>query len=54
MRMWFSRAAGNSSTSTGVTVTAPSGPNLAPRGYYMLFILNRNGVPSTGLMVKVQ
>ncbi len=41
-------------TATGVSVTAPSGPNLAPRGYYMLFILNRNGVPSTGLMVKVQ
>jgi hypothetical protein len=41
-------------TATGVTVTAPSGPNLAPRGYYMLFILNRNGVPSTGLMINVQ
>jgi hypothetical protein len=39
---------------TGVSVTAPSGPNLAPPGYYILFILNRNGVPSTGKIIKVQ
>ena len=41
-------------TATGVSVTAPSGPNLAPRGYYLLFVLNRNGVPSTGRIIKVQ
>ena len=41
-------------TATGVSVTAPSGPNLAPPGYYILFILNRNGVPSTGKIIKVQ
>ena len=41
-------------TATGVSVTAPSGPNLAPRGYYLLFVLNRNGVPSTGKIIKVQ
>jgi hypothetical protein len=41
-------------TETGVSVTAPSGPNLAPPGYYILFILNRNGVPSTGKIIKVQ
>jgi hypothetical protein len=41
-------------TATGVTVTAPSGPNLAPPGYYTLFILNRNGVPSTGKIIKLQ
>jgi hypothetical protein len=41
-------------TETGVSVTAPSGPNLAPPGYYILFILNRNGVPSTGQIIKLQ
>jgi hypothetical protein len=37
-----------------VEVQAPSGPNLAPPGHYLLFILNRNGVPSAGKVVKVQ
>jgi hypothetical protein len=38
----------------GVSVTAPANANLAPPGYYMVFILNRNGVPSAGKMVKLQ
>jgi hypothetical protein len=29
-----------------LTVTAPPNANIAPPGYYMLFILNSNGVPS--------
>jgi hypothetical protein len=37
-----------------VEVTAPSGPRLAPPGHYLLFILNRNGVPSAGKVVQVQ
>jgi galactose oxidase len=41
-------------TDTGVEVTAPANPNLAPPGYYLLFILNRNGVPSDGRMIRVQ
>jgi len=41
-------------TATGVNVTAPGGPNLAPPGHYQLFILNRNGVPSAGRVVQVQ
>jgi hypothetical protein len=40
-------------TATGVTVTAPANPNIAP-GYYLLFILNRNGVPSEGKIIKFQ
>jgi len=40
-------------TPTGVSITAPSGPNLAPPGHYLLFILNRNGVPSAGKIVRV-
>jgi hypothetical protein len=43
----FSRSA------TGVSVTAPANPNLAPPGHYLLFILNRNGVPSVGTIVRV-
>ena len=41
-------------TATGVEITAPASPNLAPPGYYMLFVLNRNGVPSAGSIVRVQ
>jgi hypothetical protein len=37
-----------------IEVTAPSGPRLAPPGHYQLFILNRNGVPSAGKIIKVQ
>jgi hypothetical protein len=38
----------------GLSVTAPSDANSAPPGYYMLFILNRNGVPSVGKIIHVQ
>jgi hypothetical protein len=41
-------------TATGVDITPPASPNIAPPGYYMVFILNRNGVPSAGKIVKVQ
>jgi len=40
--------------SGGLTVQAPSSSNLAPPGYYMLFIVNSNGVPSVASIVKVQ
>ena len=35
-------------------VQAPANANLAPPGYYMLFILNTNGVPSIARFVKLQ
>lgn len=41
-------------TATGVSVTAPGNTNLAPPGHYLLFVLNRNGVPSSGKIVQVQ
>ena len=41
-------------TETGVEVTAPANANLAPPGHYLLFILNRNGVPSQGQVVRIQ
>ncbi len=43
-----------SKTATAVKVTTPSTAKKAPPGYYMLFILNRNGVPSVGRIVRVQ
>ncbi len=41
-------------TATGLEVDVPDSPNISPPGYYLLFILNRNGVPSTGAVVRVQ
>ncbi len=41
-------------TSTGVTVTAPATVNKAPPGHYMLFVLNRNGVPSAAQIIRLQ
>jgi hypothetical protein len=38
----------------GLTAQAPSGANLAPPGYYMLFIINANGVPSVAPFVQLQ
>jgi hypothetical protein len=37
-----------------VNVTAPEGPRQAPPGHYMLFVLNRNGVPSAGKIIRIQ
>jgi hypothetical protein len=43
----FSQASG------GLTVIAPVDGRLAPPGYYMLFLVNSNGVPSVAPMVQV-
>jgi len=37
----------------GLTVTVPSNPNVAPAGYYMLFILNTAGVPSVASRISI-
>jgi len=39
--------------SGSLTVTAPPNGNIAPPGYYMLFILNSSGVPSVAQMVQL-
>ena len=39
--------------SGSLTVTAPPNGNIAPPGYYMLFILNNSGVPSVSTFVQV-
>ena len=45
-RLSFSQVTG------GLNVVAPADANLAPPGYYMLFILNTNGVPSVAKVIQ--
>jgi hypothetical protein len=40
-------------TTGGLTVTGPVDGNLAPPGYYMLFLVNSSGVPSVASIVQV-
>jgi hypothetical protein len=47
MGLTFQRGTG------ALTVTAPANGNLAPPGYYMVFILNGNGVPSVAKIIQV-
>ena len=44
---------GFSQTTGGLDVTAPPNANVAPPGYYLLFILNGSGVPSIAKSVKL-
>ena len=37
-----------------LTVTAPANANMAPPGFYILYVLNANGVPSVGQIVQIQ
>jgi hypothetical protein len=41
-------------TTGGLTITAPANGNQAPPGYYMLFLVNSNGVPSIAPFVQLQ
>ncbi len=41
-----------SATTGGYNVTMPANGNAAPPGYYMLFLVNGNGVPSIGQFVR--
>lgn len=47
MRLSFTK------TSTGLNVVMPANANLAPPGFYLLFILNGTGVPSVGSIVQI-
>jgi hypothetical protein len=40
-------------SSGALHATAPSGPNLAPPGYYLLFIVDSYGVPSVARWVRL-
>jgi hypothetical protein len=43
-----------STSASGIQVQAPSSRNLAPPGHYVLYILNRNRVPSPGHIIQIQ
>jgi galactose oxidase len=47
--MWLTFTKGAS----GVTVQAPASRNIAPPGYYMLFMLNSAGVPSKAKIIQL-
>jgi hypothetical protein len=36
-----------------VAATVPQNPNIAPPGWYMLFIVDNNGVPSVASWIQV-
>jgi hypothetical protein len=38
---------------SSLTATAPPNANIAPPGYYLLFLVNKNGVPSVGSFVQI-
>lgn len=40
-------------TGNGLSVNVPSDPNLAPPGYYMLFIVSSDGVPSLAHFIQL-
>lgn len=43
----------HTTSGTAVNVTMPSDPNLAPPGYYMLFVFNSAGVPSVAKVLRL-
>ena len=42
-----------SRAAASLTVTAPADGNIAPPGYYMLFLVDSDGVPSIGRFVRI-
>jgi hypothetical protein len=46
-------ALGLTPTTTGITVQVPAEPNLTPPGWYMLFVVDADGVPSVAKWVHV-
>jgi galactose oxidase len=47
VHLQFAQASG------GLNITAPANGNLAPPGYYMLFLVNSNGVPSVAKIIQI-
>ena len=43
-----------SPVSNGVSVTLPASRTTAPPGPYMLFLVNANGVPSVGRIMRLE
>jgi Domain of unknown function (DUF1929)/Glyoxal oxidase N-terminus/Galactose oxidase, central domain len=47
VHLQFTQASG------GLNITAPANGNLAPPGYYMLFLVNSNGIPSVAKIIQI-
>ncbi len=47
MHLGFTQASG------GINVTTPANGNIAPPGFYMLFLLNSSGVPSVAKIIQI-
>jgi galactose oxidase len=43
-----------SADTAALQVTAPAGPKACPPGHYMLFVLNKAGVPSVARIIKIK
>jgi hypothetical protein len=43
-----------SHTASQLTLVAPPNKNIAPPGFYLLFVVDTDGIPSTGKFVRVQ
>jgi hypothetical protein len=43
-----------SETSGGLSVTLPASRNAAPPGPYLLFLVNADGVPSVGRIIRLR
>jgi hypothetical protein len=53
MEQRFVGLAIQSRTAAGLTLAAPPHGNIAPPGYYMLFLVNEKGVPSMAAWIQV-
>jgi hypothetical protein len=40
-------------SASAVTLEAPPDGNIAPPGYYLLFVINENGIPSRGQFISI-
>jgi len=40
-------------TATTVHATAPPNGNVAPAGYYLLFVVDQDRIPSTGVWIRL-
>ena len=49
----LTRVTSISQASGGLNLKAPADRNLAPPGHYLLFLLNGDGVPSIGKIVRI-
>jgi hypothetical protein len=50
----FVKLAIQSKTANSITVQSPPNGKVAPRGFYLLFLIDSNGIPSVGRFLKIK